>query len=175
MLEVLTEISPDGECAPYNAETIEFLLSQKCGKDNININQINRTLRDLVKLGLVTYELREVRYSGTLPKKVRYYQAVEGKDRRRLWRETNEVIREANNSRGTVEMFKGATEPFSKEQVGLLVDRVDKLVEKLTEGNTDEYRSWVRNLLEMKDYALSNVDGIALWHKRNKENQSRFV
>ena len=175
MLEVLTEISSDGECAPYNAETIEFLLSQKCGKDKININQINRTLRDLVKLGLVTYELREVRYSGTLPKKVRHYEAVEGMDRRRLWRETNEVIREANNSRGTVEIFKGPTEPFGKEQVGLLVDRIDKLVGELTDGNTDEYTGWVRSLLDMKGYALSDIDGIALWHKRNKENQGKFA
>jgi hypothetical protein len=118
ILKCLSE--PDADCGlpPFSASDVHYLLEHGFkwygAARPVSISQINRTLRDLLKAGVIVKETRidEPRDTGLLASKVNYYQLADSVDRNALLREIDQVLRTAGNVHGT---FLFSTDHFFRE------------------------------------------------------------
>jgi len=117
-LKCLTEQSSDCGLPPFSASDIHYMLEINFkwygAAKPVSISQIHRTLRDLLKAGVIVKETRidEPRDTGLLASRVNYYQLADSVDRNTLLREIDQVLRTAGNVHGT---FLFSTDHFFNE------------------------------------------------------------
>jgi hypothetical protein len=107
ILKCLTEQSSDCGLPPYSASDVYYMLELNFkwygAAKPVSTSQINRTLRDLLKAGVIVKETRidEPRDTGLLGSRVNYYQLADAVDRNTLLREIDQVLRTASSVHGT--------------------------------------------------------------------------
>jgi len=165
ILKCLTEQNSDcgSGVPPYSASDVYYMLELNFkwygAARPVSISQINRTLRDLLKAGVIVKETRidEPFDTGLLASRVNYYQLADSVDRNTLLREIDQVLRTAGQVHGTF-LFSTAhffTEPCDPAPV---IADIKSLMQKTHPDKVKGFEDEFRDLNKALKYARSKVN-----------------
>jgi len=163
ILKCLTEPNVDcGGQPPYSASDVHYMLEHGFkwygASKPVSISQINRTLRDLLKAGVIIRSSRiDEPFETGLPRLVNYYQLAGAVDRNELKREINLALRAAGQVHGTF-LFSTEhffTEPFDPAPV---IADIKALMQRVQPDKTPGYESEFDQLNKALKYCRSKVD-----------------
>jgi hypothetical protein len=136
----------------------------------VSISQINRTLRDLLKAGLIIKETRidEPNDTGLLASRVNYYQLADSVERNTLLREIDQVLRTAGNVQGTF-LFSTdhyLTEPFNPDQKAVVMADIKSLMQKTHPDKVTGFDDEFAELNKALKYCRAKIDLLKTPNKR---------
>jgi len=167
IIKCLTERNDDcGGCPPFSAASIHYMLeggNKWYGAEKtVNISQIHRTLRDLLAVGLVVYEMRldDAWGNGKLPQRVKYWQMADAADRNKLINAVYKVCKLASKAHGTFLFTRDRffDQPMNAEQKNAIIKDLKGLMQKTHPDKFDGFVGQFKQLQESLAYVRSNVD-----------------
>ena len=173
ILKCLTE--PNADCGgqpPYSASSIHYMLEHSFewyGANNpVSISQINRTLRDLLKAGVIVKVSRiDEPFENGLPRLVNYYQLTNEVDRNELRREINRALRTASQVHGT---FLFTTDHFFEKPCdpAPVIADIKALMQRVQPDKTPGYESEFDQLNKALKYCRAKINLLKTPDKRLK-------
>jgi hypothetical protein len=173
ILKCLSE--PDADCGlpPFSASDVHYLLEHGFVwyglTKPVSISQINRTLRDLLKAGVIVKETRldEPRDTGLLASRVNYYQLADAVDRNALLREIDQVLRTAGTVHGT---FLFGTDHYFREPFdpAPVIADIKGLMQRTHPDKVAGYEAEFDQLNKALKYCRAKIDLLKTPNKRLK-------
>jgi hypothetical protein len=132
----------------------------------VSISQINRTLRDLLKAGVIVRSSRiDEPFETGLPRLVNYYQLAGAVDRNELKREINRALMTAGNVHGT---FLFSTEHFFTEPCdpAPVIVSLKALMQRVHPDKVAGYETEFDQLNKALKYCRAKIDLLKTPNKR---------
>jgi hypothetical protein len=166
IIKCLTEHNEDcGGAPPFCADSIRHMLEYNYewygAAKPVSISQINRTLRDLNKAGLIVFESRICDPIGDgLPQRVKFWQMAADVDRNKLLCEIDNACNAAKKAHGTFLFSRDVyfDKPMDSDQKNALIKELKALMQRThpdkVTGLSDEFKRLKQSL----NYVRSNTD-----------------
>jgi len=165
ILKCLTE--PDADCGlpPFSASDVYDMLEHGFkwygANKPVSISQINRTLRDLLKAGVIVKETRIDEPLGNgLPSRVNYYQLAADVDRNKLLSEINRVLGTAGNVHGTFFIYTDHffDKPFNAKEKAAVIADIKGLMQRTHPDKVVGFEDEFMDLNKALDYCRAKID-----------------